>query len=360
MRIEDLDTPALLVDLDGLEDNLDRYQRYFDEHGIGLRPHIKTHKCVAIAHMQMRRGAIGITCQKLGEAEVMAEGGVNRDILIPYNIIGAQKLARLVALARTSTSSVESDTRLTVAADSEYTVQGLAEAATAADVTVGVVVELDRGRTGVGSPAAAAALGEKIDQAPNIELRGIMSMPATPDMRPLIQETLAHFDRKGLPHPIVSGGSTPGAFMAHEIPELTEYRAGEYPVGGVGHLRRGTHSVDQCAGRVLMTVVSRPTADRAILDGGSKSLSAAVHRQEDGSSVMGHIVEYPQAVFSGASEEHGHADLSACDDKPQIGEQVQVLPVHPCPCFNEHDQIFAVRGGRVEAVWPVDARGQIR
>ena len=252
MRIEDLDTPALLVDLDGLEDNLGRYQRYFDEHGIGLRPHIKTHKCVAIAHMQMRRGAIGITCQKLGEAEVMAEGGVDRDTLIPYNIIGAQKLARLVALAR--------HTRLTIAADSEYTVQGLSEAATAADVTVGVVVELDRGRTGVGSPEAAAALGEKIDQASNIELRGIMSMPATPDMRPLIQETLAHFDRKGLPHPIVSGGSTSGAFMAHEIPELTEYRAGEYPVGGVGHLRRGTHSVDQCAGRVLMTVVSRPTA----------------------------------------------------------------------------------------------------
>ena len=104
-----------------MEDNLDRYQRYFDEHGIGLRPHIKTHKCVAIAHLQMRRGAIGITCQKLGEAEVMAAGGVNRDILIPYNIIGAQKLARLVALAR--------DTRLTVAADSEYTVQGLAAAA---------------------------------------------------------------------------------------------------------------------------------------------------------------------------------------------------------------------------------------
>ena len=151
----------------------------------------------------------------------MAEGGVDRDILIPYNIIGAQKLARLVALAR--------DTRLTIAADSEYTVQGLAEAATEADVTVGVVVELDRGRTGVGSPEAAVALGEKIDQAPNIELRGIMSMPATPDMRPLIQETLAHFDRKGLPHPIVSGGSTSGAFMAHEIPELTEYRAGEVP-----------------------------------------------------------------------------------------------------------------------------------
>lgn len=351
-RKEDLDTPVLWVDLDRLENNIRTVGHRLKEAGVDWRPHIKGVKIPAIAHMLLKAGAIGVTCAKLGEAEVMAAGGVDRDILIPYNIIGAQKLARLVALAR--------HTRLTIAADSEYTVQGLAEAATAVGVTVGVVVELDRGRTGVGSPAAATALGEKIDQAPNIELRGIMSMPATPDMRPLIQETLAHFDRKGLPHPIVSGGSTPGAFMAHEIPELTEYRAGEYPVGGVGHFRRGTHSVDQCAGRVLMTVVSRPAANRAILDGGSKSLSAAVHRQEDGSSVMGHIVEYPQAVFSGASEEHGHIDLSACDDKPQIGEQVQVLPVHPCPCFNEHDQIFAVRRGRVEAVWPVDARGQIR
>ena len=100
MRIEELDTPALIVDLEGLEDNLDRYQSYFDQHGIGLRPHIKTHKCVAIAHMQMRRGAIGITCQKLGEAEIMAAGGIDGDILIPFNIIGRQKLERLTALAR--------------------------------------------------------------------------------------------------------------------------------------------------------------------------------------------------------------------------------------------------------------------
>lgn len=352
MRIEDLDTPALIVDLDGLEDNLDRYQQYFDEHGIGLRPHIKTHKCVAIAHMQMRRGAMGITCQKLGEAEVMAAGGVDGDMLIPFNIIGRQKLARLVALARR--------TRLTVAADSEYTVQGLSEAVSAAGVELGVVVELDCGRTGVGPPAAAAALAEKIDSASGIELRGIMSMPSMPKMRPLIQEVLALFDKRGLPHPIVSGGSTPGAFMAHEIPELTEYRAGEYPVGGVGHLRRGTHDVAQCAGRVLMTVVSRPGEDRAILDGGSKSLSGAVYGEEDGSSSMGYIVEYPQARFAGASEEHGHVDLSGCEGKPAIGERVQVLPVHPCPCFNEHDEIVAVRRGMVEAIWPVDARGRIR
>lgn len=352
MRVEDLDTPSLLVDLDGLEDNLDRYQHYFDEHGIGLRPHVKTHKCLAIAHMQMRRGAMGITCQKVGEAEVMVGGGVAGDILIPFNIIGRQKLTRLVALARR--------TRLTVAADSEYTVQGLSDAATAAGVDLGVIVELDCGRTGIGPPVAAVDLAMKIDQAPGIELRGIMTMPATVGQRPLIQETLALFDQRGLQYPIVSGGSTPGAFKAHEIPELTEYRAGEYPVGGVGHLKGGTHSVEQCAGRVLMTVVSRPGEDRAILDGGSKSLSGATYREEDGSSSMGYIVEYPDARIAGASEEHGHVDLSVCERKPETGERVQVLPVHPCPCFNEHDEIVAVRRGEVEAIWPVDARGRIR
>jgi len=352
MRVEDLDTPVLIVDLDALEENLDRYQRYFTEHKIGLRPHIKTHKTLAIAHQQMKRGAIGITCQKLGEAEVMVAGGVDQDVLIPYNIIGADKLDRLMALSRR--------TRLTVAADSAYTVEGLSAAAHRASATLGVIVELGvGGRAGVPTPQAALELARQIAHAPGLELRGIMAFPTSAQTRPVIQETLALFDKDGLPHPIVSGGSTASALLAHEVPELTEHRAGEYCVGGVGHLRRGTHTVAQCALRVLMTVVSRPTPDRAILDGGSKSLSASVI-QDDGHPSMGYIVEYPQARFSGASEEHGHVDVSACDPKPRIGERVQVLPVHPCPCVNEHDELVAVRQGRVEAVWPISARGKIR
>ena len=352
MRVEDLDTPVLIVDLDGLEDNLDRYHRYFAKHQIGLRPHIKTHKTLAIAHQQMRRGAVGITCQKLGEAEVMVAGGVDQDVLIPYNIIGAPKLERLVALSRR--------TRLTVAADSAYTVEGLSAAAHRAGATLGVVVELDiGGRAGVPSPQAALELARQIAGSPGLELRGLMAFPTSAQTRPVLQETLALFDQAGLPHPIVSGGSTASALSAHEVPELTEHRAGEYCVGGVGHLRRGTHSVAQCALRVLMTVVSRPTPDRAILDGGSKSLSASTIQEGDHTS-MGYIVEYPQARFSGASEEHGHVDVSACNPKPQIGERVQVLPVHPCPCVNEHDELVAVRQGRVEAIWPIAARGKIR
>jgi D-serine deaminase-like pyridoxal phosphate-dependent protein len=130
-------------------------------------------------------------------------------------------------------------------------------------------------------------------------------------------------------------------------------------VGGVSHLQRGTHTVAQCSLRVLMTVVSRPTADRAILDGGSKALSGATTEWEGG-PCMGYIVEYPRARLYGASEEHGHVDVSACDPRPRLGERVQVLPVHPCPCVNEHDEMAAVRRGTVEAIWPVHARGRMR
>lgn len=354
MHIDDLDTPVLIVDLDALEENLDRYQTYFSEHGIAFRPHIKTHKTLAIAHMQMARGAMGLTCQKLGEAEVMAGGGLTRDILIPYNIIGAQKLDRLIALSKRA--------RVTVAADSGFTARGISEAARAAGVTVGMIVEMDTGggRAGVPSPQAAVDLAKVMDDLPGVELRGLMTFPTPPETRPQIQEALDLFDKAGLPHSMVSGGSTKCALQAHEIPELTEYRAGEYPVGGAGHLWDGRHTVDQCALRVIATVVSRPTPDRAILDAGSKTFSATERKGPEGRSSMGYIVEYPDAQFYGASEEHGHIDLSACAKRPVIGERVQVLPVHPCPCVNEHDQLVAVRKGVVEAVWPIHARGKIR
>ena len=107
------------------------------------------------------------------------------------------------------------------------------------------------------------------------------------------------------------------------------------------------------------TVVSRPSSDRAVVDAGSKSLSAAT-AVSNGQTVMGYVVEYPQAILGGASEEHGQIDLSNCDRKPEIGERVQIILAHPCPCFNEHDEIYALRNGQVEAIWSVDARGAIR
>ena len=353
MRVEELETPTLTIDLDALEDNLDRYQRYFTEHGIGLRPHIKTHKSLAIASMQMAKGAIGLTCQKVSEAEVFVSGGLAVDILIPYNIMGKQKLERLTALA--------TQTRLTVAADSAYTVRGLAEAVAAAGVTLGVLIEVECGmdRTGVQTAEEALELAKLVDASKGLELRGFMGFPTPPESREMIQETIAAFDKAGLSREIVSGGSTKCAFEAHLIPELTEYRSGEYVVGGEGHLRAGRHTVEQCALRVQATVISKPTADRVILDSGSKTMSASTMQAPHGTS-MGYLVGYPEARFYGASEEHGHVDVSACAKKPEIGERVEVLPVHPCPCVNEHNEIVAVRKGVVEAVWPIHARGKVR
>jgi D-serine deaminase-like pyridoxal phosphate-dependent protein len=353
MRVDELDTPTLTIDLDALEENLDRYQRYYTEHGIGLRPHIKTHKTLAIAAKQMAKGAIGLTCQKIGEAEVMVSGGLAVDILIPFNIIGKIKMERLKALA--------TQTRLTVAADSAYTIAGLADAFADASAKVGVIVEVECGmnRTGVQSAEQALELAKQIDKAKGLELRGFMGYPTPPESREIIQETIALFDKAGLSREIVSGGSTRHAFEAHLIPELTEYRIGEYPTGGEGHLRAGRHTVEQCALRVQATVISKPTADRIILDTGSKTMSASTFQAPHGTS-MGYIVQYPDARFYGSSEEHGHVDVSACAKKPEIGERVEVLPVHPCPCVNEHDEMVAVRNGVVEAVWPIYARGKVR
>ncbi len=353
MLVQELDTPILTIDIDALQENMQRYQRYYDEHGILLRPHIKTHKSLAIAAMQMNGGACGLTCQKLGEAETMVSGGLTVDILIPYNIIGERKLERLVALAK--------QTPITVSADSAYTVEGYSSAFANTGMTLPVLIEFDCGmqRTGVATVEESVALGRLIESLPGLELRGILGFPTPPSMRPFIRQVIAAFEEAGLPCPVVSGGSTKCGMQAHEIPELTEYRVGEYIVGGAGHLLAGRHTVEQSALRIQATVVSAPTADRVILDSGSKALSASTMETDNGKS-MGYIVEYPDAHVFTCSEEHAHVDVSACAKKPAIGERVQVLPVHPCPCVNMHDEMIAVSGEEVVAVWPIHARGKVR
>lgn len=353
MLVEELDTPTLVIDIDALRQNLSRYQSYYDEHRIPLRPHIKTHKTLAISAMQMAKGAVGLTCQKIGEAETLVAGGLTVDILIPYNIVGASKLDRLTSLAR--------QTAVTVAADSEFVVRGYSNAATRAGTPLKVLIEVDCGheRTGVTSVEEAIALGRLIHVLPGLEFRGIMGYPTPPSVRPFLQAILSGLQDAGLPCPVVSGGGTKVAMHAHELPELTEYRIGEYAVGGAGHLLAGRHTVEQCALRVIATVVSRPTEHRAILDSGSKTLSASMMQTEAGVS-MGYIVEYPDARLHSCSEEHGHVDISNCDRKPEIGERVQVLPVHPCPCVNLHDEMVVTSRGRVETIWPVHARGKVR
>jgi D-serine deaminase-like pyridoxal phosphate-dependent protein len=349
MHIDELDTPVAVVDLDRLEGNIARLQAYLGQHGIANRPHIKTHKIPAIAKLQLAAGAAGITCQKLGEAEVMADAGID-DIFIPYNILGAAKLERLAALARR--------VRLSVTADSAPVVAGLSAAMAAVGLELPVLVECDTGggRCGAQSPAEAAALALAIARAPGLRFGGLMTYPVGRDTEAFLAEARRLIAAGGLPVERVSGGGTPLMWRAHEAPSLTEYRAGTYVYGDRYILKAGAMALEQCALTVLATVVSRPTAERGILDSGSKTLSSDLLGLEG----YGALLEYPEARIVSLSEEHGTVDFSACPRAPEVGERVTVIPNHCCVVSNLFDEIVGVRAGELEVVWPVAARGALR
>lgn len=349
MHIDDLETPSVTIDLDALDANIARLQVYLDQHHIANRPHIKTHKIPAVAHKQIAAGAVGITCQKLGEAEVMAEAGI-KDIFLPYNLIGAAKLERLMHLAREVTMSVT--------ADSEFVVRGFSEAAHNAGLTLTVLVECDTGeeRAGVQTPQAAAELARVIARSPGLHFGGLMTYPNTDRLDEFMRETKRLLAADGIPIERVSGGGTPYMWQAHTHPELTEHRAGEYVYGSRAHIKSGVMKAEDCSMRILATVVSHPTAERAILDSGSKTLSS----DTPALGGYGHIAEYPNAKIYKLSEEHGHVDLSQCERKPEIGERVSIIPNHPCPVSNLFNEIYGVRDDIVQVTWPVAARGAVK
>ncbi len=348
MNVDELETPVPVVDIDRMEANISRLQAYLDEHHIANRPHIKTHKIPAIAKLQMDAGAIGITCQKVSEAEVMADAGFN-DIFIPYNIIGETKLKRLMKLA--------SRINVSVTADSAFTVRGLSKAAEQADLRLTVLIECDTGahRCGVGSPQEAAELARLIRSFPNLHFGGLMTYPSNEHLDNFVQETRSLLKDDHLPIERVSGGGTPTMWEAHTHPELTEHRAGIYVYGDRLTLRSDAVTLDTCALKIFATVVSRPTSDRGILDAGSKTLSMDLH----GLDGYGYICEYPDAKIYALSEEHGHVDFSACMRKPEIGERLSIIPNHCCTVTSLFDEVVGARDNEVEVTWQVTARGTV-
>ncbi|MFW5772029.1 MAG: alanine racemase [Phototrophicaceae bacterium] len=344
MHIQDLETPSVLIDLDIMERNIQRMQARCNALGIDFRPHIKTHKIPDIARRQLEAGAVGIACQKVTEAQVFAEAGID-DIQIPYIVIGAAKARRLAELARR--------VRVTAAADSLPGVEGLAAAARQAGVVLRVLVDLATSiqRTGA-PPALAIDLARCIDSEPSLHFGGMLVYPSTVDSRPALLEVLQQLDRDGIAVEAVSGGGSGAALEAADFPELTELRVGTYVFYDWSSVGKGWAQQSDCAMTVAATVISRPDDDRATLDSGSKALAA--DRWADG---HGHIVEYPDAHIHTLSEEHAHVDLSRCQHKPAVGERVHVIPVHTCVVTNLHNQIYGVRNGQVEVEWPVAARG---
>jgi D-serine deaminase-like pyridoxal phosphate-dependent protein len=350
--IKDLETPAVTVHLPVMEDNIRRVQAHLAKHGIANRPHIKTHKIPALGKLQMQAGAVGITCQKLGEVEVFTDAGVADDVLLTFNIIGAAKTDRLMALTKRLK-------RLAVVLDNDAVAKGLSEAGVRHGMDVRFLIECDTGmgRNGVQTPQAAVDLARAAMKLPRMQFEGIMTFPTRyPGSHAFFEEALASFKRAGIPVPVVSGGGTPSIFSVDKFPMLTEHRAGTYLYNDVMTVASGTATWDNCAMRVRATVVSRPTGTRAVIDCGTKVLTSDLYNVTG----YGHVVEYPQAVIPHLSEEHGVIDLSQCCEQPAVGDVVHVIPNHCCVVSNMVDEIYGVRGDKVEVVWPVAARGTVR
>ncbi|OLP53766.1 alanine racemase [Rhizobium rhizosphaerae] len=351
-RIAELSTPRPIIDETRLAANIERAQRYFDEHGIAFRPHIKTHKIPALARAQVEAGARGINCQKITEAEVFAEAGFD-DILITFNIIGDEKIARLKALN-------DRISALKVTADSAETVKGLADAFTA-ERPLAVMVECDTGagRCGVQTPEAAAELAALIASQPSLRFAGLMTYPRPAGheaVQAFFTRALVLLAQAGIDCPVVSSGGSPSLFEAHLAPVVTEHRAGTYIYNDRSLIRAGHCSQGDCAMHILATVVSRPTADRAVIDAGSKALTSDLLGFADHGLVIG----YPEAVITGLSEEHGVIDLSACGaERPRIGQKLLIVPNHTCVISNLFDEMVFHRDGVVTRVEPVAARGLV-
>ncbi|NRA19767.1 MAG: D-TA family PLP-dependent enzyme [Oceanospirillaceae bacterium] len=349
--LELLDTPCVIVDEQIVDKNIQRFQQYCNDQKFSLRPHIKTHKIPALAHRQLQAGAIGINCQKISEAEVFADAGIS-DILITFNILGETKLARLVALSKR--------VKLTVVADNEETVRQLSACFWAHRGCLSVLVECDTGakRCGVQTPEAAQQLAAFIDSADGVEFTGLMTYPPVnraAEVNLWLKEARQLCEQIGLTVKVISSGGTPNMYRAELYDEATEYRVGTYIYNDKSLVERGDCEYQDCALTVLATVVSCPTADRVVIDAGSKALTS------DLLGMQGHgwIREYPAAVIYGLSEEHGCIDFSHCETRPVVGDKLNIVPNHVCVVSNLFDFVYFLQtDNRLKKV-AVAARGKV-
>ncbi len=364
MHYRELSTPALMIDLEVLERNLDRMASDCRAQSVGLRPHTKTHKTPEVAKMQLERGAAGLTVAKVGEAEVMAGAGLD-DILVAYPVYGRENLRRLATLARAR--------RLLVSLDDEATAQELSRAASEQEATVGVLVEFDVGmrRCGLEPGSACVELARKIEKLPGLEFRGLMTyfgnIWGTEEERrgeakkvaERVERAVRAFREERIPVEVVSGGSTPSARLAHLIPGLTEIRPGTYVYNDLNTFYQGACRLEDCAARVVTTVVSTAVPGRAMIDAGSKTLSSDL-LSSGPKTGHGYVVEAPDARLIKLNEEHGYLDITESAHRFRVGDVLTVIPNHVCTCVNMHDEVFLLRNQEVAGCWRVVARGKVR
>ena len=349
--IENYGTPCPVIDLDIVESNIARAQKICDDAGVANRPHIKTHKSPLLAKMQIAAGAQGITCQKLGEARVMAEAGIT-DIVIATNVLGAARSGGLAAL--------HSQVALKVCADNPVSLKAYAQAAFHAGRAMDVLIECDTGqkRAGVETPEEALVLAQLIEENDWLNFAGLLFYPPLDGWQKtqkFFDEVSAGLASLGMVAKIVSTGGTPNFVNIGKLNGSTEHRAGTCIFNDLMMLEAGVASVNDCAFQVFTSVVSRGGNDRGILDAGSKTLTA----DTGGLDGFGRIIEHPNARIHKFAEEHGFLDLTRCNDKPEVGDIVRVIPNHVCVAVNMVDQLIAVRDNEIVDVIPVAARGML-
>jgi D-serine deaminase-like pyridoxal phosphate-dependent protein len=352
----ELDTPALLLDLDAFQRNVNKMAQFFADKPTSLRPHAKTHKCPEIARRQIQAGAIGITCAKVGEAEVMAQAGI-QDILIANQVVGEVKIDRLTDLAARC--------ELMVAVDDPANVAALSRACRAKGVTMRILVEVDIGmnRCGVQPGAPALSLAQQVTDSPNLQLAGLMgyeghlvSIADSKERRTRVlqalvplQETRDLLQKNGLSVAIVSGGGTGTYDISGAQPPMTEIEAGSYVFMDASYIK--VRPEFETSLTILSSVVSRPTPERIVTDAGMKAITT-----DHGLPVP---IGIPGASSKHLSEEHGRLEL---DDPETVqlrpGDKVRLIPAHCCTNVNLYDNLHVIQDGALVDIWPITARGR--
>ena len=361
-KVADLDTPALIIDLDIMERNLRRMAEYTAAHGLRLRPHTKTHKIPALARQQIDLGAVGLTIAKVGEAEVMLEADPP-DLLLAYPIVGQRKLDRLMEVAKRAP--------VTVSLDSLPVARELSDAAKEAGVEIGVLAEIDAGLGRVGvQPSDAVDLARNIAHLPALRFEGIAFYPghirsldedgrrALAALSTLLSAVVRDLKQAGLKPRIVSGGSTPTMFHSHEVAEMNEIRPGTYIFNDRNTVLSGACTFEDCAASIMATVVSTARPGQMIIDGGSKTFSS--DRPANSEVSFGYVVDAADAVFTKMNEEHGFVDIHRVNQSFTVGDRVRIIPNHICVAMNLHECVYGVRGDTVEQVWRVEGRGKLQ
>jgi len=362
MRYTDIDTPALLVDLDRMEANITRMADLAKRHGVNLRPHTKTHKCPDLAKLQVESGATGITCAKIGEAEVMAAAGLD-DILIANEIVGEHKLWRLLKLAQKC--------KLCVAVDSEFGAGTLNQALEQTQQTLDVVIEVNCGqdRCGVLPGGPALKLAKQIAEFSQLRLAGLMShgghvyhATTREDVERIgrhegrvMVETAELLRSNGISIDVVSTGSTAAADSCARVEGVTEIRPGTYIFYDLTQVDLCACALEDCALSVLATVISRPSPRRTVLDAGKKTLTSEPGGRTGNNGAFGFLPAH-NCIISRLSEEHA---IIESDCEFAIGEKVKIIPNHVCVVVNMFDKMYGIRNGEAERMLNITARGKV-